>query len=54
MCHQGSLHFCSFHILVPLALNRFYNMNLKRKNERERRKGRRGKGGKEGGRREKR
>ena len=41
MCHQRNLHFCiSFHILVPLALNRFYNMNLKeRMKEREGREG---------------
>ena len=41
MCHQRSLHFCiSFHILVPLALNRFNNMNLKeRMKEREGREG---------------
>ena len=57
MCHQRSLHFCiSFHILVPLALNRFYNMNLKEKmKEREGREengeGKRG-GGREEGRKE--
>lgn len=53
MCHQGSLHFCiSFHILVPLALNRFYNMNLKeRMKEREGREGE-GEGRREGGREE--
>ena len=55
MCHQRSLHFCiSFHILVPLALNRFYNMNLKEKmKEREGREengeGKRGGGRQEGG-----